>query len=79
MREEFLVCETLGRGSSGIVHRVKRLRDGQILAMKAGPRLMLHEGEKGAGGGNGVSRVFELIVFFTWEVTESHSLTVSHK
>ena len=64
MREEFLVCETLGRGSSGIVHRVKRLRDGQILARKAGPRLMLHEGEKGAGGGNGVSRVFELIVFF---------------
>ena len=33
--QEYLVCETLGRGSSGIVHRVKRLRDGHIFAMKA--------------------------------------------
>eukprot|EP00913_Durusdinium_trenchii_P025198 g23656.t2 len=42
----FLVCETLGRGSSGIVHRVKRLRDGQILAMKEVPTRLLREKER---------------------------------
>lgn len=44
--EEFLVCETLGRGSSGIVHRVKRLRDGHIFAMKEVPTRLLREKER---------------------------------
>eukprot|EP00434_Breviolum_minutum_P005938 symbB.v1.2.005236.t1/scaffold302.1/size234775/5 len=44
--EEFLVCETLGRGSSGVVHRVKRLRDGHIFAMKEVPTRLLREKER---------------------------------
>ena len=42
--QEYLVCETLGRGSSGIVHRVKRLRDGHIFAMKAAVAVPLPNG-----------------------------------
>lgn len=44
--EEFLVCETLGRGSSGVVHRVKRLRDGRMFAMKEVPTRLLREKDR---------------------------------
>jgi len=44
--EEYLVCETLGRGSSGVVHRVKRLRDGHIFAMKEVPTRLLREKDR---------------------------------
>jgi len=44
--EEFLVCETLGRGTSGVVHRVKRLRDGHIFAMKEVPTRLLREKDR---------------------------------
>eukprot|EP00930_Biecheleria_cincta_P084331 TRINITY_DN73815_c0_g1_i1.p1 TRINITY_DN73815_c0_g1~~TRINITY_DN73815_c0_g1_i1.p1 ORF type:complete len:1023 (+),score=159.29 TRINITY_DN73815_c0_g1_i1:90-3071(+) len=39
--EEYLVCDTLGRGTSGVVHRVKRVRDGRLFAVKEIPTRQL--------------------------------------
>ncbi|CAE8710990.1 unnamed protein product, partial [Polarella glacialis] len=44
--EEYLVCDILGRGSSGVVHKAKRLRDGKLFALKEIPTRQLKRAAK---------------------------------
>lgn len=39
--EEYLVCDILGRGTTGVVHRVKRVSDGRLFAVKEIPTRQL--------------------------------------